>query len=818
MRTGKALSSWVLMAALLPRIISAVEIDSDGDGVVDSEDPNPNNSQVVPWRSLASWRFSRGTLQGEEGQQPVSGNNAVVVPNGFQGPGVQLFDGSALRYRAVEPSGRPNIAAVRGSIFFRLKPGWSSGRGPGAWATVLQAPNLAVRVSPNGSILALTSVRAGSTVTNVQLPITARANNWSYGLVTYSPEETSLSFDAPSTRVAGPGIPPPAVLNNPDGFIAIGSAGDGTGAINGTLDDIVIFNAAGVLGLTPTLISAIASDNPRGINLAWISPTNAITEIRRRVAGASDWESSRAAFGTNFFDSAIVEGERYEYNVNTRVANLQTGLPDDNGQFIKATRNGTPLHQRGKLILLVDQTLSAGLEPELSGFVSSLVGDGWQVLRADVPRHIDDYSSPARFLPNYNTMVNVIKPFIRSNYAQFGPEIKQLLCLGHVPVPYTGTAADDGHSSTEVHGSHLGAWASDLFYGDVDGVWTDTQTATNSSFLFNWNVPGDGRLDQNRIPENPASEARLEIPVSRIDLAYMPAFAESETALLKRYLKKNFQYRMGVTSFAANAMAAEYVVNGSTLPAQLAGGMLSKVRMFGQPLNGDVLSDNRSFLFGVESGPGAFDRINDALPNFQHTTADVARGVVRANCAFYYLRGSYFPDWNTQNNFLRSLLTLPSGGLTASPFLFLSDPWRADGLGVGLSIGSEVADVVNRWSAVGFASVRSLEILGDPTLRYPVLAPPGGPGWTVTRDSVTLHWSAVPGVLGYYVYRSDTGAVGPFQQLTPTPVADTAFADSAPAGGQIYMVRAAALATTGGGTFTNLSQGVFTSPIKGQGF
>ena len=79
-----------------------------------------------------------------------------------------------------------------------------------------------------------------------------------------------------------------------------------------------------------------------------------------------------------------------------------------------------PLHSQGKIILLVDKTLTNAIETELSGFITNLIGDGWQVLRLNTPRHIDDFSSNTAFLTNYFNMTNIIRPFVQATTRSSG--------------------------------------------------------------------------------------------------------------------------------------------------------------------------------------------------------------------------------------------------------------------------------------------------------------------------------------------------------------------------------------------------------------
>jgi hypothetical protein len=116
-------------------------------------------------------------------------------------------------------------------------------------------------------------------------------------------------------------------------------------------------------------------------------------------------------------------------------------------------------------------------------------------------------------------------------------------------------------------------------------------------------------------------------------------------------------------------------------------------------------------------------------------------------------------------------------------------------------------------TARGGVSTRATFQLGDPTLRAIVTAPPTEATGRRRGGSVELRWEASPDAnAGYFVFRSTTGADGPFEQITAAPVTDTTFTDDDPPGGRkVYQVRAAQLVVTGAGSFTNLSQAVFVT-------
>src|SRR5207248_1131072 len=97
--------------------------------------------------------------------------------------------------------------------------------------------------------------------------------------------------------------------------------------------------------------------------------------------------------------------------------------------------------------------------------------------------------------------------------------------FGHVPVPYSGLLNPDGHPN------HLGAWPADAYYGDMDGLWTDTTVnyvgtdpgdPADTARLAN--VPGDGKFDQSTIP------GVVRLNVGRVDLANLPGYLQYQSS------------------------------------------------------------------------------------------------------------------------------------------------------------------------------------------------------------------------------------------------------------------------------------------------
>jgi hypothetical protein len=829
---------------------SYLDRDTDMDGDSDPDElrmgTDPADSRSVRPRSLASWRFYGDSLIGVEGQTPLLATNTGFGV-GIEDRGVDLSSTNGpviLQYRGLENDGRANVSLARGSFRIRLKTFWVSndpaldipgsttttyrGVGPQEWVTLIQTTNLAVRIDPDGTNIVVTSRTAsGQTITNLQGRILQDSDQtrtnasapafsfWYDVLVTYSPEETKVFWGNPAEQLTGTGVPPWDGPSSANQFVSIGSAPDGSGRINAIIEDVVVYNVPGILQTNPWTFSSVALTNPAALNLAWKSKTNALLNVKRRPVGETNWSWLPGAFGTNFLDTNITVGQRYEYNLNSGFL-ASIGVREPFGNQMTAAVLGSAIESRGKVLLLVDESLQAALQPELNTFITNLVGDGWSVLSTNVPRHVDDYSSTEAFATNWFNITNRIAPAIRSQYALFSNQLKHILVIGHVTIPYTGEQADDGHTSASMpYGSHRGPWASDLYYSDIDGVWSDTRTITDSSFLENRNSPGDGKLDDDYIPANTNGVAEAEMTVARIDFARLPAFAESETELLKRYLRKNAHYRHKQLSYEPGAMSAELLFGFINLliPHQIAAETASKLSALKPHDLGDVFAVTNSVVLAAQSGPGYVDRINDARPNMQ-TTAQFAANATAPNSAFYLLRSSFMQDWNLENNFMRAVLTPTNGGLAAGWFMS-TGAWRIDPLAAGLELGSGWRETVSTrikplW---GGQSARATQILGDSTLRYPVLAPPSGLTGVRANNLVNLTWAASPETnCTYNIYRSANGITSQFIRLNSGPLTTTSFSEPiisrAP---QLYMVRALKVTENGSGSFTNLSQGVFIS-------
>jgi len=527
-------------------------------------------------------------------------------------------------------------------------------------------------------------------------------------------------------------------------------------------------------------VSAEVQESPPQIQLNWPAMSGPGVVSRRLLGQTGDtWTelvTNLNAAVTSYADTNVVPGITYEYWVQ-KSAGAAHG-------YVCAAIRAPLVDERGKVLLLVDDLVHSNLAVEVSRLQRDLAGDGWTVL----------YESVAR-----NAAPTNVKKVIEAAYAADPTNLTALFLLGHVPVPYSGRLMPDGHPD------HFGAWPADSYYGDMDGIWTDTTISNSFVSPRQQNVPGDGKFDQNEIP------SFLELEVGRVDLHDMPAFSLGETGLLRQYLDKDHNFRHGLTRAEARGLIADSLAGaGHSFSA-------SGWRNFSALLGAsNVVAESwsttytKSRLWAFGCGWGTFTSANDI-----GNTAGFAEKDPHA--VLTMLMGSYFGDWDVTDNFLRAPLATRTHGLTSCwagsswggiPY------WYAHHMGLGETIGystmrtqnSVLPDYGEPWIAICVA------LMGDPTLRLHVVDPPSRLGARATgTTNVVLTWTESPdsSVLGYHVYRAPALA-GPFTRVNSGPVAGTNYVDSAGRTNDvIYMVRGIALEDRSGGTYSNMTQGIF---------
>jgi hypothetical protein len=541
-------------------------------------------------------------------------------------------------------------------------------------------------------------------------------------------------------------------------------------------------------------LSSTVRTNPPSIALAWPTDPHARGyTVCRKLRDATGWSAgvSLGASATNYLDSNVSMGGAYEYWV---AKDANTYFADG---YIYVGIEAPLVESRGKVVLLVDNIYATSLFNELRCLQQDLVGDGWAVSRHDVPRMaVEPGNTNSNVWAARSNELAALKAIIKADYDSDPTNVKAVFLFGHVAVPYSGNMAPDDHYD------HVGAWPADAFYGDMDGTWTDwSVVATDVGDQRTRNVPGDGKFDQTELPSD------LELQVGRVDFANMPAFALSEQELLRRYLNKDHNFRHKLIAPERRALIDDHLGIQGGWEAFAANGWRVFAPFFGSTntLAGNWLPtlSAQSHLWGYCCGGGTYTSASDVASTAQLAVSD-------PQVVFTMVFGSYFGDWDSQNNFLRAQLGTPNYTLASvwagRPF------WIFHHMALGETIGFCARVTQNNsslYSADLFSHYAHVALMGDPTLRMHPVAPPVNLVAAANGSGgVDLSWNAsTDSAPGYHVYRAPTAA-GPFTRLNTDLISATNYADPL-AAANTYMVRAVKLEVSASGTYWNASQGAF---------
>jgi len=558
---------------------------------------------------------------------------------------------------------------------------------------------------------------------------------------------------------------------------------------------ICLFSSATFFAQTPTPkdcsveLWATVQVSPPTVTLNWL-PNVGTTNyaIARKPKNSSTWTTLSAtnpSTTTQYIDNSVTVGTHYEYRVvRTAVLGAQnyTGYGYLNsGIQIPETEN------RGKLILLVVDNFSLSLAPEIKRLQDDLEGDGWEVLTSYV---------------STTTAVPAVKTQIVNTYNLDPTNTKALFLFGHIPVPYSGNLYPDGHTD------HYGAWPADVYYGDINGTWTDVSVTSNTiSPARTQNIPGDGKFDQFTIP------SAVELQVGRVDLYGMTSFTASETQLLKNYLDKDHNYRKKVFTTIKRAVIDDNF--GSFFPAgeSFASSGFKNFGPLVTPTN-VVQTDyfttmtGNSYQWSYGCGGGWFQGAGGIGSTTNFASSNL-QGV------FTMLFGSYFGDWDVSDNFLRAPLCQ---GQTLTNAWAGRPNWMFHNMAMGENIGYSTLLTQNNTSTYyaspyggGITNAVHVALMGDPSLRNDIVAPVSNVVATKVGNNCNISWSASTEttLVGYNIYmKNDTNKT--YVKINASPIAGTTYTDNCLLypGIYKYMVRALKLETTPSGTYYNMSEGI----------
>jgi len=527
-------------------------------------------------------------------------------------------------------------------------------------------------------------------------------------------------------------------------------------------------------------VQAVPQTNPPGMILTWINDTtNLGYTIYRKEKDAQVWGDTLVildSLTTTWTDVDVEVGDAYEYRVLKGQPKFPAyEMPVPGSGYLYAGIQAPATHFRGRCLVVIDSTFHLALQPEIQRLLEDLELDGWH---------------PASIYVSRMAKPPEVKEMIRSWAVQDSQANEAVFLLGHVPVPYSGDIAPDGHAD------HLGAWPCDGYYAELDSTWTDSIITVNLNNSRNRNIPGDGKFD-NRVFPGP-----VRLQVGRVDFANMDKFMESEEELLRRYLNKDHNWRTGKMPVVERGLIDNNFqafteglgqVAWRTFPAMFG---LNDVKDI--PYRSTLLDE--SWLWSYGGGGGGPESASD----ISSTTLMASDSL---QTVFTMLFGSYFGDWDYPNNFLRAAIA--SGSTLVSTWGNRPN-WIFHHMALGEHTGYAAQVTMNNsslyWAGYSRRFVH-IGLMGDPTLRMHILPPVSN--LTLTRDGMQVHldWATLAGAEGYYIYKKTTPDE-PYTLLNQSPITDPHYTDPCVDEGWVrYMVRGVELRTSGSGSYYNLSSG-----------
>lgn len=470
-----------------------------------------------------------------------------------------------------------------------------------------------------------------------------------------------------------------------------------------------------------------------------------------------------------------------------------TGSTDAIGYIFAGNKFHPPL-QKGGVVLLIDSSYLTALSSEITILKQDLTNSGWNVHTLYAGR---------------KETVKTVKTRLQKLIDSKTPRPKTLYIIGHVPLPYSGYFSStgdrpppDGH--VEGSGNHTGAWPADCYYGDFEGIWSDNSVnCTTGSSSRHHNVPKDGKFDQSIPP------AKIELEIGRLDMFDMGVFSNNDTQLTREYLNRVHQFRMGELTFAKRAL-----IDNNFTGLNLASTGYQNLPCF---VGLDSVSDTKdyftsqnsgSYLWSYGCGAGSYSSCSGI-----GTSNDFASNKGTFSNAFTMLAGSFFGDYDSKNNLMRSALAAGSfnvcwGGIPKW-YLHHMALGLNSGFGAKLTINNE-AEYFNgafngSWNGV------FIELLGDPTLTMNHVKPVRNLTAQTVSGNVLLKWNKSNDAESYNIYRIDTAknTISLAREIcgTSSNTIDTFFTDDCnwSSGKYVYAVAAVKTETTGAGTYVNQS-------------
>lgn len=536
------------------------------------------------------------------------------------------------------------------------------------------------------------------------------------------------------------------------------------------------------------------------VKIKWNYDPDAVSyTVYRRTPASANWGLPIATKAVNdtFFSDPGASSGLYEYYVEKKLPNNFTGHG-----YLLVNSTAAPLARSQRVLILIDNNYLQPLQGEIAQLIRDYASDGWfvdtlSVLRTETPAQVK-----ARIINWYDTWKNdPVRP-------------QSLYLLGHIPVPYSGAIFPDGHRP-----DHRGAWPADVYYGVMnESIWTDSQVSIDSAAQSrNHNFPGDGKFDIDYIFPDTSS-----LEIGRVDLTSMPAFPDNDTILTRTYLQKAHAFKTHQLIPQRKAIIDDHfgAMNGEAFAAN---GYRSFSTMVGagSVVAGDFLPSvkQESYLLAYGSGAGTYTSAF-GVANTPNLVSD------SINTVFTMLFGSYFGDWDNENNFLRAPLCSKPMALASA---WNGRPsWPLHHMALGFSIGHcarmaqnnidgriLVPPVFTGYRHNNFPSFVHIALMGDPGLRLFYNEMPRNVSAQPNSDSTayTISWDAVPGADTYHIYAS-TNPMHAGRNIGNTNM--TSFSNAVVSRGVNHVyVRAAFTETSASGSFEQVSLGTYITLFGG---
>ncbi len=530
--------------------------------------------------------------------------------------------------------------------------------------------------------------------------------------------------------------------------------------------------------------------------------TDATTDIYRRLPlNELEWElvaENLPAGTTEWTDTNLGFFKAYEYQIKRNGVNgIAIG-------YTSGVNRYAPIDYQGEMILMIAEDIVAALPESVKRLKQDLTGDGWYVNELIVEKGDASYDDGAKVIE--------VKDQIQAIYdaAPSTDKPKLLFVLGHAPLPRMGlgTQPPDGHIEAS------GARGSDVYYADLDGVFTDTATydVLQQQFDLIKNYPGDYRWDQDFIP------SELEMAFGRADFYLLPNVDDNEINLTKRYLDRLHDFRhvnsgqkIGLNSAFYQGYDNSNDGSFRTLPA------ISGINnVFQTP----VTTQSGHNQWVKDNGPFSIFMQNRHVPIYDEWRDIGMDAVVFSSDQSYWGYGDIPNNWTA--TIIRRILSADTECLvtlwttSAINIFFQAGTGRALGLSckqiMDHNLNNQILEKPQaEWDTPEWWNRTHFNFYGDPSLRLLQTHPVNALSLSANDDGdvvISFESSELEDYEQFHLYRSDS-EFGKYVRLGNQVINDNSFVVDDSEIGDWFMIRATSLVTTGSGTVLNPSQGVF---------